>query len=489
MTSIARIALTTLMEDDLPEFERELRVRQVVDLSRQTPIHAFGNVANGGLLAWVFWSRLPHAPIAAWLGLFTLFSGFELARWWRKRRWPVPRQVSRRSILMTTGRALFVGGMWAVAVVFVFPRNDLALQLLILILVGGLGAGAAASMSAQPIACLAFLAPPLISALTLFGAQAGSRVTHVIAIMGIFYLITLIAALVGGFASFVTVVRTRIDGRNLETRLLEMELAASTEANRAKSLFLAHMSHELRTPLNAVIGFSEIIRDQPFGPAAVEQYRDYANDIHQSGQHLLRIVDDVLDISKIEAGRLELQDSEMELGPAVIAALGLVAQAAGDAGVTLSAELPADLPELIADEGRVRQILLNLLSNAVKFSRRPGKAVVGAAARPDGGLALWVADDGIGIGEAELATVREPFRQVEGSFSRSHEGAGLGLSLVEGFMTLHGGRLEIESTPSVGTTVTVVFPPERVLRPKQTAAGGGPSEMHGGFGDQRSSFD
>jgi len=466
LLSTPRIALRTFLETDLPEFEAEIRVRQVVGLAKQTPIHAIGNLGNGALLAGVFWSRLPHAAIAGWLGLFALFTGFELVRWWRKRRWPIPKQASRRAIRATTGWALFAGAMWMAAVIFAFPRDSMQLQLLILFLVGGLGAGAVGSMAAQPIACFSFVAPPLITVLALLAIQTNSEVAHVIAAMGVLYLAVLMAALASSFSSFVTIVRGKFDSRALETKLLQMELAASTEANRAKSLFLANMSHELRTPLNAVIGFSEIIHDQPVGTVVTEQYRDYAKDIHSAGQHLLRIVNDVLDISKIEAGRSELHQDRMEIAHVARRALKLVEAAASNAGVTITADLPPDLPDLIADEIRVKQILINLLSNAVKFSKTPGLAVLGAAPRPDGGLALWVRDNGIGMTEREIALARQPFRQVQNSFARQHEGAGLGLSLVEGFIALHGGRMEIDSKPGEGTTVSLVFPPERVVWPQ-----------------------
>jgi len=463
MTSIPRVALNTLINETLPDEEREIRVQQAVDLSKQTPIHAIGNLGNGALLAWLFWDRLSHPAILVWIGLFAVFSAFQLSRWWRKRKWPAPERVSRMAIQRTTGWALFAGVLWAIAIVIAFPRADQTSQLLMLFLVGGLSAAAVASMAPQPIACVAFIAPPLLTVLALLTAQMGSPVTRAITIMGGLYVGTLFAALFSGFSSFLTIVRSKIGSRALETRLLKMELEASTAANRAKTLFLANMSHELRTPLNAVIGLSEIIRDQALGSDATTQYVEYANDIHASGEHLLRIVNDVLDISTIEAGRLELHAGEMEIAPTVAAALRLVDQTAQDAGVTLSTDLPSNLPMLNADEFRVRQILINLLSNAVKFSRRPGKAVVGAAPRPDGGLALWVKDDGIGMTEAEIATACEPFRQVESSYSRTHDGAGLGLSLVRGFVSLHQGQLDIKSVPSAGTTVTVVFPPERVV--------------------------
>jgi two-component system cell cycle sensor histidine kinase PleC len=332
----------------------------------------------------------------------------------------------------------------------------------ILFLVGGLGSGAVGSMPSQPIACVAFMGPPLIAVLALLATQGG-QIAHVFTLMGILFVFVLLAALTSGFSSFATIVRTKIDSRTLETRLLEMELAASTEANAAKSQFLANMSHELRTPLNAVIGFSEIIRDQALGPHAVANYREYANDIHVAGENLLRIINDVLDVSKIEAGKLELHDSETDIRAIVQSGVKLMAQAAFESGIALEADLPDDLPMVMADELRLKQALLNLLSNAVKFSHRDGTVGVGAGLRPDGSLAVWVADTGIGMSESEISTALLPFRQVANSLSRTHNGVGIGLSLVDGIIGLHGGRLELASTPSKGTTVTVILPPERVL--------------------------
>jgi signal transduction histidine kinase len=456
------LILRTLLDRDLPEFETELRVRQIVDLAKQTPVHAIANLGNGVLLCWVFWDRLSHTAMAVWLTAFAVFSGFGLSRWWQKRNWPVPRSVSRKSLQRTTAWGLIAGLLWAAAVLYAFPRDDMTLQLVILFLVGGLGSGAVGSMPSQPVACIAFMAPPLFSVLALLATQGG-EIAHVFTLMGTLYLIVLTAALLSGFASFATVVRTKIDSRTLETKLLEMELATQAEANRAKSQFLGNMSHELRTPLNAVIGFSEIIRDQALGPSAMENYRDYANDIHIAGEHLLRIVNDVLDISQIEAGKLTLHEGEMDVRAVVQAAVKLISQSAFEGGVALSVKLPFDLPWLMADEIRIKQLLLNLLSNAVKFSNRGSTVSVGAGREPDGGLAIWVVDTGIGMTETDISTAMQPFQQVVGTLSRAHEGVGLGLSLVDGFVTLHGGRLELSSVPGAGTTAKVIFPAERVL--------------------------
>ncbi len=454
--------LKTLLDEDLPEFETEVRVRQIVDLAKQTPFHAFANLGNGILLASVFWDLLSHIAIAAWLGLFAAFSGLGLYRWWHKRGWPVPSRVSRRALERTTLSGLIAGIMWAAAMIYAFPRGDMNYQLLILFLAGGLGAGAVGSMPSQPLACFAFMGPPLLSVLAMLAIQGGS-LSHVFTLMAMLFIVVLFAAEFSGFSSFATIVRTRIDSRTLQTRLLEMELAASTEANRAKSQFLANMSHELRTPLNAVIGFSEIIRDQSLGPSAVANYRDYANDIHIAGEHLLRIINDVLDVSKIEAGKLELHESETDIAAIAQSGVKLMNQSAFESGITLALDLPADLPMVMADELRIKQVLLNLLSNAVKFSQRGGTVTVGAELRADHSLAVWVADTGIGMSETEVTTAMKPFRQVVNSLSRAHNGIGIGLSLVDGIVSLHGGRLELNSAPLMGTTVTVIFPRERVL--------------------------
>jgi signal transduction histidine kinase len=461
--STTPLFLRTLLDEDLPEFETEVRVRQIVDLGRQTPFHAVANVGNGILLATVFWGRLSHEAIAAWLGVFSVFSAIGFYRWWLKRRWPVPPRVSRRALIRTTLMALVAGLMWAAAVIYAFPRDDMTLQLVILFLVGGLGSGAVGSMPSQPVACVGFMGPPLVSVLILLATQDG-QIAHVFTLMGSLFIIVLMAALTSGFTSFAMIVRTRIDSRTLETRLLEMELAASTEANAAKSQFLANMSHELRTPLNAVIGFSEIIRDQSLGPQAMANYREYANDIHAAGEHLLRIINDVLDISKIEAGKLELHESETDIRAIVKSGIKLMSQTAFESGIALESTVPDDLPTVMVDELRLKQALMNLLSNAVKFSDRGGAVAVGAGLWPDGAMAIWVADTGIGMSESEITTALQPFRQVANSLSRAQNGIGVGLSLVDGIIGLHGGRLELTSTPAQGTTVTVVLPPERVVR-------------------------
>jgi len=243
---------------------------------------------------------------------------------------------------------------------------------------------------------------------------------------------------------------------------LKAAITAAQSANRAKSEFLANVSHELRTPLNAVIGFSEIMCGEMLGPLH-ETYKDYARDINNSGKHLLDLINDVLDLSKAEAGRLDLADEMLDLEEVVEASLRFVRERAEQIGVHLDTRLPEDLPRLLADERKVKQILINLLTNSVKFTEPGGRVAVVAAMRPAGGLALAVSDTGIGIKAEDIPKALATFGQVDSSLSRKHEGTGLGLPLCKALIERHGGTLDIESEPGKGTTVTVVFPPERVV--------------------------
>jgi PAS domain S-box-containing protein len=250
---------------------------------------------------------------------------------------------------------------------------------------------------------------------------------------------------------------------------------AADAANRSKSEFLATMSHELRTPLNAVIGFSEIIQKEMFGPVGGDpRYREYAGDIRDSGQILLDLVNDVLDLSKIEAGRTTLEESVLELAPLGDRALRLVRERAAKHNLTVETIGLDSAPRLRADGRLVTQMLFNLATNAVKFTPSGGTITVFAGATDDGSLVLGVRDTGIGIASEDLARVSEPYFQVRSTQVRpvhkgGAEGTGLGLTLVRTMMELHDGRLELDSSVGVGTTVRLVFPSSRVLARTQAA--------------------
>lgn len=252
----------------------------------------------------------------------------------------------------------------------------------------------------------------------------------------------------------------RVHERTRELEESEQELARARDealaANQHKSAFLANMSHELRTPLNAVIGFSEVLSEKYFGELTDKQ-SEYVTDIHQSGHHLLSLINDILDLSKIEAGRLELAPSEFHLAATCENALSLMRERALRAELTVVEEVDEDVGSIVADERKVKQILINLLTNAVKFSE-PGGTVTLRARNVGEDVELSVVDTGVGIAAADQQLVFEEFRQVENDYTRKQEGTGLGLALCKRLVELHGGRISLTSAPGEGSTFTFTIP-------------------------------
>lgn len=242
-------------------------------------------------------------------------------------------------------------------------------------------------------------------------------------------------------------------------------------ANRSKSEFLATMSHELRTPLNAILGFSEVIQHEMFGSVGCPEYKEYAQGIHESGQHLLSLINEVLDLSKIEAGQFKLSEETFPISEIIESCVRVVRKGIDSSRHLLELSVSADIPMVRADPRAIRQILINLLANAVKFTPQGGMISLSARCNNSGDLEIVFKDTGIGIAEKDLALVLEPFQQVEGPLNRKHKGTGLGLPIVQSLVELHGGTLALESEVGEGTTVVVTLPSERLHR-QDIAVGG-----------------
>jgi signal transduction histidine kinase len=254
---------------------------------------------------------------------------------------------------------------------------------------------------------------------------------------------------------------------------LEQEKRLAEQASEAKSAFLANMSHELRTPLNAVIGFSEMIRGEVWGSAANTRHLQYAAAISDSGQHLLDLINDILDISKVEAGQLSLHEEPIHVQTVIAKCIEILRPRAEQCRVDFLESLAPELPKLLCDKRRLMQILLNLLSNGLKFTPAGGTLTVTARLDPEGNFEIAIGDTGIGIAEADQGKVMELFGRVDSAYTRNHDGAGLGLPLTKRLVEQHGGTLALASEVGVGTTVTARFPRERVLHseiPQKSAA-------------------
>jgi two-component system cell cycle sensor histidine kinase PleC len=488
----ARLLPAAALSHRLPPEELGWRVaaEQVRLLHRNAPPALIANMAMALGAALALWSEVPHARTGLWIWLVIALSAARIATWLV---YPVqgltgPAEVRRWCSVITGGAALS-GCAWGAIALLLMPRDILMPELFLGAAIAAIAAATLSSLAHRVGPFLAFLMPSVLPYAAAM-AWGGDRLHFLVALAALGYAGGLIAIAYNFARSSAASLKLQVENEWLVHNLLsarDQALAAVREAeaanrakselcetldrsrreaedaSRAKSHFLATMSHELRTPLNAIIGFSDIMATQVLGPVGNPKYLEYAADIRTSGQHLLAIINNVLDLSKVEAGRFELHEEEVQLAAIVAAAQKLVKQQASDRGLCLQAEVSADLT-LVADERALKQIAINLLSNAVKFSREKGSVWVRAFLDEGGGLVLSVKDEGIGIAQKDVSRLLEPFRQADEPLIRKHTGTGLGLALVKSLVELHGGSVRLDSVFGVGTTVALRFPPARVRR-------------------------
>jgi two-component system cell cycle sensor histidine kinase PleC len=374
---------------------------------------------------------------------------------------PSEMAIWRRRIV--TANAFFTI-CWSLQAPLFWIHGDSSNQLLVLLILASTAAGDAALMSAsRPLSVTGSIAYG--TAIVALPLSEGGTVYDTLALVAFVYMLYMVYLSRQIHKTARSMLELRYDKNDLiealEHSKQESDIARlrAESASRSKSEFLANMSHELRTPLNAIIGFSEMINSGGFA----HKTEEYSKLIRDSGHHLLTLINDILDLAKIEAGRMTLHETELDLHVLVADCLTLMAGRAQAGWVTLHADVPAACPKLLGDERALKQILLNLVSNAVKFTPPEGKITVSAHPQPDGSLAITVVDDGMGIAESDQKRVFENFGQGRHDVVTSDKGTGLGLPIVKGLVEAHGGHVTLQSAVGEGTRVTIYMPVSRVI--------------------------
>ena len=420
-------------------------------------------VTAGVLSLWV-----PAAEAGAWaaLTLSSIAASAALARTFLRQA-PGMEAIAGWTRVFVVAEAI-QGSVWAFSALPVIGAHDAAAQTFVLFVLLLVGAMTAMISAAVPAAVYAALLP-MTAAIAVFARPAvGYQFLPVLAVaMGAqLYFVVLARRL---YATTLATLSFQAEKDALIVELEQSKLNSdearrrAEEASLAKSRFLATMSHELRTPLNAILGFSEVMKGELFGQHSVAVYRDYSADIHSSGQHLLMLINEILDLSRVEAGRYELKEEPTSLALIAEDCQHLLMLRASKREITVTELIEPSLPPIWADERAMRQVVLNLLSNAIKFTPQGGTVTVKVGWTAQGGQYLAIRDTGPGIPEAEIPIVMTSFGRGTLAQKNAEEGSGLGLPIVKGLVELHGGSFTIKSKVREGTEVIVILPPERVI--------------------------
>lgn len=443
----------------------DLAVRTArVRILYQSSFPALANLAVASLLGSVAWGHVPTAVLAAWLlavagvtavrvALWKVFSAIpgtqiDAARW------------ERRMVMATSAAgALWALGGAAVAV----GRMPLHVEGLVAISVGGMIAGAMFSLTASDAAFRSYVVPAALGPVLGFLA-VGDREHIAIAGMGVVYLLVVLLWGRDTARGIESGIRLRLENEALVADLAAVR-AAADDADRLKRESFANLGHELRTPLNAIIGFAQSLDAEIWGPLGSARYREYARAIADSGQHLYVLIQNILDLSRHDAGVLELDERAVDLGHEIAACHDMLAASAVANGISLAIEIPEPRPWVIGDATKLRQIVINLAANAVRFTPAGGRVTVAVLRLDDGATEIRVTDTGVGLEPEDIPRALEPFVQVSRDHTRESGGAGLGLPLSKRLAELHDGRLEIDSRPGDGTVVRVTLPAWRATSP------------------------
>ena len=408
--------------------------------------------------------KVPTLGLWVWAGAMSALVAFRIAI---VVAWHIGKPQGRRRLRWgwyNFAIMLLIMAVWgATAPVFLHQLEPLRQAFVLILICGTLGASVAAFSSHR----LTMLIAPPAALLPAAAASAmmGGETLPILAALLVLYCGYLVRVGMELHRTSKSEIRLRLERSEMVDKLSAARDAAE-QANEAKSLFLANMSHELRTPLNAIMGFSEMIELGILGKENGARQTEYAKLIHGSGAHLLDLINDLLDVSKAEAGKLDLHEEELDLGELVDNCLQLLAPAADKAKVHLEGPASKQTFKLNADDRKLRQILINLLSNAMKFTPEGGSVSISYAGNPDGGVTISVADSGIGMTPEQLEKAMQPFVRIEQGYDSNVQGTGLGLPLSKTLTELHGGRFEMQSAPGKGTTAFVHLPAERLIEMK-----------------------
>jgi len=446
------------------EIANAVNIERLLTMSRHQPVAAIAHIFNAGLLAYASWPSKQPIFLISVLALFFITSVRQLFAWWRNRNRPRPHHVSDKTIRRVVWWAAAFGLLWGIlngGLVYMQPSPELLV--IICAVYVGMSAGSFLMLYTIPSALAAFLFCSVSPAWTIILLR-GTTFDYVLAAYTLIYLGFL-------FVSARFTQRSFVEGIALRLQNAELAYKADT-ANRAKSRFLANMSHELRTPLNAINGFAEIIQLQFKGPIGNPQYLEFAKSIVESGRHLVSLIDDILDISKVESGRATLEERAVHPQAIIDQVVRLTQSSAEKAHQRIETHLQSELPSIFVDERKLCQVLVNLVSNAVKFTPAGGQIRLEVRLNSEGGMSFLVGDTGAGIPADELQEVLKPFMRSKDVERRQLQGTGLGLHLAQELMKLHGGALALSSTVGQGTVVNVSIPASRVITAAQQKAAG-----------------
>jgi two-component system cell cycle sensor histidine kinase PleC len=437
---------------------QEILSRQVGILYKNDTFLLAANIVNAALVAAVLGPELGRNVYfwcAAVVAVAVVRGVLSLAH--RHRHQTLP--VLTWAWFFTLG-SIVSGIVWGLGCAILFVPGNMVAQLVVAFVAASMAAGAAVGLCAWLPAALGFVTAILMGLLFVLLGQ-GEAHYNIMAAMTVLMWLALSVISINANRTIRRSLSVGQENRELSERLQQTETTRA--ANQARSWFLSAMSHELRTPLNAILGFSDFLRSEAFGPLGSPRYRDYAQDIHSSAEGLLKLVNETLDLSKIESGAIELQEAPLEIAEVVQAAETMVQEAATASQVRIVNDLSGGAGRLRADARILRQLLLTLLSNAIRFTPRGGAVSLRTSATPEGGLSLSVTDAGPAISEDDIAKLEGDFGAADASLAQIREGTGFSLSVARSLAELQGGRLSLSSEGATGMTVTIAFPPERVL--------------------------